>query len=260
VAPQYHSEIYSLWEELSGCNLVVALGNPAIWALLGVKPTVGTMRGTFWRSPFIAAKIMPTWHPAFVLRTYKSRVIVVTDLMKAVRNAETREIHRPSRKICIAPTLDDLKEWEKDLMQAPLISIDLEDAAPSKKVRECYITCISFSPRPDLSYVVPFVKDKWASYWSSTEEEFQAWEFVRRICESKIPKLFQKHLFDTFVLRRGEYRIVVQGQIHDTMHLHHSLYPEMVKGLGFLGSIYTEEDAWKLERPKGKKGQEKREG
>jgi hypothetical protein len=35
------------------------------------------------------------------------------------------------------------------------------------------------------------------------------------------------------------------------MLLHHSLFPEMLKGLGFLGSIYTNEQSWKLmSRPK----------
>jgi len=29
------------------------------------------------------------------------------------------------------------------------------------------------------------------------------------------------------------------------MHAQHSLQPEMEKGLGFLGSIYTNEGAWK---------------
>jgi hypothetical protein len=34
------------------------------------------------------------------------------------------------------------------------------------------------------------------------------------------------------------------------MLLHHALYPEMQKGLGFLGSIYSNEPAWKLLRGK----------
>ena len=32
------------------------------------------------------------------------------------------------------------------------------------------------------------------------------------------------------------------------MLLHHSLFPELQKGLGFLGSIYTNEASWKLMR------------
>ena len=34
----------------------------------------------------------------------------------------------------------------------------------------------------------------------------------------------------------------------DTMLLHHALQPELEKGLGFLGSIYTNEPSWKFMR------------
>lgn len=37
------------------------------------------------------------------------------------------------------------------------------------------------------------------------------------------------------------------------MVMHHALFPEMEKNLGFLGSIYTSEPAWKMMRPKGHK-------
>jgi hypothetical protein len=215
------------------------------------------MRGTFWESPYIPAKIIPTYHPAAVLRAWSFRTIVLLDLIKARTFSDSRIISRPSRLVHIEPDLDDLIAWKAQILRAPLISIDLENASPSKKTRDRYITCISFATSPQTSFVIPFVKDGWKPYWSTVEEEYTAWETVREICESDIPKLFQKHLFDTYVLKRNPVPINVCGQIHDTLHLHHSLYPEIQKDLGFLGSVYTEEPAWKLERPKGKKGQEK---
>jgi hypothetical protein len=36
----------------------------------------------------------------------------------------------------------------------------------------------------------------------------------------------------------------------DTMLLHHSLQPESLKGLGFLGSLYCDEGPWKHMRAK----------
>lgn len=35
---------------------------------------------------------------------------------------------------------------------------------------------------------------------------------------------------------------------HDTMLLHHALQPESLKGLGYLGSVYTDEQSWKQMR------------
>lgn len=45
---------------------------------------------------------------------------------------------------------------------------------------------------------------------------------------------------------------MVRGATHDSMLLHHALQPESLKALGFLGSVYINERAWKVER----KGQE----
>jgi len=65
--------------------------------------------------------------------------------------------------------------------------------------------------------------------------------------DQSIPKLFQNGLYDIpFILRTTG--IAVQGAAHDTMLLHHALQPESLKGLGFLGSIYTDHGPWKVER------------
>ena len=47
-------------------------------------------------------------------------------------------------------------------------------------------------------------------------------------------------------LWRG-YGISVLNAEDDTMLLSHSLHPEALKGLAYLGSIYTDEASWKLE-------------
>jgi DNA polymerase I-like protein with 3'-5' exonuclease and polymerase domains len=71
------------------------------------------------------------------------------------------------------------------------------------------------------------------------------------ICELNVPKVFQNGLYDIHFLWR-KYGIAPARCEHDTMLLHHALHPEMLKGLGFLGSLYSTEPAWKLMRPKGK--------
>jgi hypothetical protein len=40
--------------------------------------------------------------------------------------------------------------------------------------------------------------------------------------------------------------------VEDTMLIQHALYPELPKSLGFLGSIHTNDVAWKELRPRGK--------
>jgi hypothetical protein len=51
-------------------------------------------------------------------------------------------------------------------------------------------------------------------------------------------------LFDIAFLWRS-YGLRTYNATDDTMLLHHSLQPESLKSLAFLGSIYTDEGAWK---------------
>jgi hypothetical protein len=50
----------------------------------------------------------------------------------------------------------------------------------------------------------------------------------------------------TFIYRAWGIKVI--GAEDDTMLLHHALQPESLKGLGFLGSVYTDESAWKQMR------------
>ena len=46
--------------------------------------------------------------------------------------------------------------------------------------------------------------------------------------------------------------IKVYGAVEDTMFAHHALQPEMLKGLEFLGSVYTDEGSWKSDHRRTK--------
>jgi hypothetical protein len=53
--------------------------------------------------------------------------------------------------------------------------------------------------------------------------------------------------------------IPVPGFLEDTMILHHAMYPELPKSLAFLGSIYTNDIAWKKMRERHGSQETKRE-
>lgn len=87
------------------------------------------------------------------------------------------------------------------------------------------------------------------SYWQTKEEEVTVWKVIRWLLKQTIPKIFQNGMYDLAYLVRYGFEVACCEE--DTMLLHHALYPELPKGLGFLGSIYTNEASWKLMRPRG---------
>jgi hypothetical protein len=161
--------------------------------------------------------------------------------MKAIREAQFAHIVRPQRTVLINPTQTEVLEWTRKtlLHPPPLMACDIETIWGQ-------IRCIGFASSRSEAMVVPFVDTAHSSgsYWPTMGAELSAWDAVRSLLSASIPKLFQNGLYDLqYILKMGFKLANIQ---HDTMLLHHSLFPELLKGLGFLGSIYTSEQSWKL--------------
>jgi len=244
IKDEYLPELDRLYRELGGLrpNLVVALGGTASWALLH-DSRITKLRGAVTSSIVLPGqKVLPTFHPSYILQGgFDQRHVVILDLMKAKREAEFPEIRRPTRTVYIEPLLSEL-DWflEKFILPSKLLSIDIE-------TRGRLISCIGFAPYKDLCMVVPFhdFRKERKLYWGSLDAEVLAWKWVRKVLKLPIPKVFQNGIYDIRFLWE-EYRMIVVNAEHDTMLLHHALQPEANKGLDYLGSIYTDEAAWKL--------------
>lgn len=244
VQAQYAPELERLSVEILAHdpNLIICLGNCALWAMAG---TVGIkkLRGTTLLSSDTVAgyKLLPTYHPAYILRNYDDRPVVIADLCKAKRESAYAEVRRPEREIWIEPTLDDIQQFIRlHIHGCSLLSVDIETSGDR-------ITCIGFAPNNSIALVIPFDDARTATgnYWPDEKIEAAVWRLIRNILEDPaIPKLFQNGAYDIVFLWRSM-KIKVLGATEDTMLLHHSLQPEALKSLGFLGSIYSDEGSWK---------------
>ncbi len=269
---EFLPELDRLWTELTNWNpnLVLALGNTATWALLQVT-NIGSIRGAITSSDGCGTrkghriveeseiqqsaknlapkqfrdwyKVLPTYHPAGVLRQWAWRPIVVADLMKAHREAAYSEIRRPARRVLVSPTLDEMLAWESETYKRGCFELSADIETESGQ-----ITMIGFARSPTEAMVVPF----WDrtrpgySYWPDHASERKAWDCVERLLRCDAVKIGQNFIYDLqYITKMG---IQPTRCTADTMLLHHSLFPEMQKGLAFLGSIYTNEISWKLWR------------
>jgi len=194
-------------------------------------------------------KLIATFHPAYILRMWSARSVAIADLIKGWRESASGDFARPSRHILINPELDDIREWWQQA-QASLVkseaslSIDIETKGGQ-------ITSVGFAFSRSEGLVVPLVEvagdaPLFRSYWRDATSELEARRLIRMMLKSPFPKLFQNGLYDIqWLLRDG---FAIANVREDTMLLHHAIHPEMRKGLGFLGSLYTSEMSWKLMR------------
>lgn len=259
---EFFPHVQRLWSELSALkpNLIIALGNAACWALLG-QTKISALRGTVNWSDRLGLKVLPTYHPAAVLRQFSWRPTVIADLQKANRESNFPEIRRPERWITIpAPTqegLDEIKTWLSD-PEIKRLACDIETVRGQ-------ISIIGFAKTRSLSLVVPFrdchskngklvdigaisrfigADNSGVNYWPTSDLESSAWHLCSTALESKrIELIFQNGIYDmSYFLKMG---IHPRAATDDTMLWHHAEYPELPKSLGFLGSLYLNEVSWK---------------
>lgn len=240
--PELLPHLEKLWNRVLEAkpNLVIAFGNTACWALLG-EAKIGALRGTVKLSPKLGIKILPTYHPAAVLRQWNLRTIVLADLNKARNEAEHSDVRRTERFVTVEPSLGEIADWAE--RPASYYAVDIETNPTG-------ISMIGFARSSTDALTIPFYDEAKpsGSYWLPADEK-QAWLFVSKLLTKPIPKVFQNGVFDLFHILRSGLRPTLCND--DTMILHHALYPEMLKSLGFLGSIYSSEIAWKEMRRKG---------
>ena len=166
--------------------------------------------------------------------------------MKVKRESQNNAVKYDEVSVIMEPSLADLEEFYKRAQNAPCLSYDIE-TKPSRH----QILCIGFG-LGELSMVVPFVDRRKPDYcyWSSIHDEVTAWNFVRATLSLPTPKITQNGLYDITWLWKIM-GIRPAGVSEDTMLYHHSLFPEMTKGLDFLGSIYCNLPAWKTMHSRG---------
>lgn len=230
--------VKQLQEEMANvqANVIVACGNMAFSALCGYR-YLSRYRGyVFPTLPnFGIRKAIPTYHPRNSLRgMYIQKYVISSDLRKAKDESEFPEIRRPERNLMYNPeSVGDVIDWCNYYYNQEKVGFDLE-------VVNYEVSCISFASTPEIAHVIPI-----AGRWDLQEEQL-VWSGINKVLSNpNSVKVVQNGMFDIPFLTNN-CNIMVYGPIHDTMVAHSILYPDLPKGLGFLGSIYCgSQQYWK---------------
>ena len=216
-------------------NILIAMG-PASFLALCSLGHLSMYRGYVFPSTLCPGrKVIPTFHPAQAMRgMHTYRYMIAADFQKAKIESQYPELRRPERDLVLHyGSVGDALDWLYFYETEAIVGFDIE-------VINYEVSCISFSSSPDRACVIPI-----AGRWT-LDEECQIWLAIQRVLGNpNSVKVIQNSMFDVpFLLTRNG--IVVRGEIHDTMIAHSIMYPELQKGLGFLGSVYCgSQEYWK---------------
>lgn len=247
-------EVRRLWRELAAFkpDVIVALGATPLWALCRVPGGIMARRGCYHEAQVPGlprpVPLIPTIHPAFIIRKFTWFVLAASDFQKACRFA-SGSLRPEAPRFVAEPTLAQVKALRR--LKGP-IAFDIE-TLPSLRA----ITCVGIGEAGALT-CVPFVdmRRPGRNYWPSASAEREAWLAIRDTLENpKTVKITQHGLGYDSVWLREVAGIEPRGMIWDTRQLHHALWPELPHDLGAIVTSFPDVlmQPWKADHESAKK-------
>jgi len=230
-----------LKNEVVSCqpNVVVAMGAEALKALTGLDGIM-LWRGSVLETPL--GKVIPTVHPAAILRQWQFRPASVSDFKKVVEESVSPEFKRYEHTLIINPTFEEVLHEIEEARKAEWCAFDIE-------VESEQITCIGLSYALGRAVCIPFWFGASGSLWSA-DKESAIWGALRELLESDEPKKVAHN--GSYDMEYLEHTVGIKPKLHlDTMLAFHVLYPELPKGLDYLTSVYTRHPYYKYKRKTG---------
>ncbi len=210
-------------------QMIIALGNVPLWA------TTGNFGITKWRGSQIlkdGLAIVPTYHPAAVLRSWDWRWIAVEDFKRAKQWLDTG-LQVPQYEFHVRPSFDDCNAYLSRLLDR--LSRDRLKLSVDIETRSRHIACIGLAISPLQAICIPFMTTL-GPYWSEIEEISIVQQLYSILTHPNTEVIGQNFMYDRqYIARRWGFRSRLG---HDTMVKHHLCFPGVSKGLDFISSLY----------------------
>lgn len=226
-------------------NVIVPVGNLALWATTR-KDGISKWRSSILRlhDSFGAdsrIKVIPTYHPAGVLRNWEWRYLVVHDLKRAKRwhtfpdfpVAEERFHVRPDIH-CVRSTLQSLLSQLRLLEGTETylyLAVDIETTRR-------HLACFGIAWSKFDAICIPFLEGA-TSYWTA-EEEREIVLLLRALLTHQRVRCFGQNWPGYDYQYVGKYWGFEINLFLDIMSEHHVNFPGFPKGLDFQSSIYSD--------------------
>ena len=219
-------------------NLIVALGNYALWALAGVARVpknnglpigIGDWRGSVIEGSKFAGgrKVLASYAPGFIDRNYAVLPLFEGDISKIKKEMEFPEIRRRPRLVHLDPQgIERERLIEKILDSNKPIAIDIEYTRNTGR-----LICAGFGVDPEEAVTI------------ATKSGGDINDF-KRVVESGRPLVMQNGSFDCGILEYHYGFKCIQHLEYDTMLAMHAAFIELPKDLGTLCSIYTDQPCY----------------
>lgn len=232
---------------------VITLGGSAYRAATGRREKPMEVRGGPRQESF--GRLLPTLHPSFVMRSRRWTRAFMADMARAVRWFTTGLAWTDPTSMYL-PSSTRLRAWIESEAGSPFVVYDVE-TAPAFPEWEKYdpmedrLRCVGLSSHDGKRAInIPFrsVEDPNRLFYSESEYR----EIISILRDFFSSPRWRKAghnsgYYDRMVIER-HFKVTPTPHV-DTIGLHKFTEPELPHNLGYVGSIYTDVDSWKMGKP-----------
>lgn len=220
--------------------LIIALGGTALWALTG-NSAITKWRGSMLHCDLAGVqrtKVVPTLHPAAVLRQWNTRNTVIADLKRAKKwSNHLGDFPKPKWNFRVKPTLAKVREcfdeiWALLEQRPTLLSFDIE-------TRFSHISCAGIAWSLVDALCIPLMmRGTIEGYWSADEEAWIIFNLWKILTHPNARVIGQNIIYDSQYTWR--YWHFVPRVTQDTMISQHSIWSDQPKALYYICSLHCD--------------------
>lgn len=235
--PPRITELHSELSTLPNLQVVIALGDLAMFALTGQYGSVDTWRGSIMEPIALGHtySIIPTYPPAALYKQWQVKGFCVRDLQRARDFALHPELYQfPAYSFTIRPAFAQVTTIIQSLLAELSRGITLKIACDIETIAR-QISCIGIAWNVREALCIPFMTLD-GHYWSE-EEEIEICHLLKNLLtHPNVEVIGQNFNYDNQYFAR--YHGYLPRLTFDTMIAQHVLFPGIPKALDFLSSMY----------------------
>ena len=239
--------------ELGGFVNFITMGGVGTKAVTKVGGSILSLRGGLMEldrgATGVAIKVMPTVHPAFVLRQQRWAHVFRNDIAKAARWFRGMASWEPP-KVTYNPGPDTLRKFLADPDKVYTYDIETDGI-------ECltaHIRCIAIGDAEEVMVIGFRRNDRprdqeglFLDFYSEVEAFVIGAILVRFFDDEGIVKAGHNAGYYDYLVLKNQMGVECKPTI-DTMLLHRNVESELPHSLAYVASLYTEAPSWKCDR------------
>lgn len=234
-------------------EVIVGLGNLALWALTGESGIVN-WRGSemWWKGAALTGTsipVIPTLHPSFITRMWEWRAAAVQDLRARVmgKMGKPKEREEPGYRFLIPTTVEEGIEFLQGLSRR-IAAVDQFDLTCDVETRGGRIACVGFGWSELDAMCIPLRHCDGTPYWDEVGEQ-RLVGFMKNIMFHPVVHLINQNFnYDRqYFVADPAFRFKPRCH-YDTQIGQHLLYPGSPKNIAYQSSLYCKHHRfWKEE-------------